>query len=62
MNIIEARQLREKAEHAINGILNRLQFETGLDIAKVEVILIVDATGDGDPKRRAHAVRIDLAV
>lgn len=60
--VVTIRQKREEAEREILAILRRLQTETGLDLAKVEVMLIVDAAGDGDPVRRPHAVRIDLAV
>jgi hypothetical protein len=56
-----AREKRAEAEAEILGILIRLQASTGLDIAGVTAHLWVDST-KGEPQRRVHAVRIDLAV
>lgn len=67
MTTDEARRLRENTEEIILNALRKLSHDTGLDIAAVNVFLIVDSRevdeGSGRlPRRRAEAVRIDLAV
>lgn len=62
MNTDEARKLREQAEHQIMTILRELTRVTGLDLAGVEVLLLVDCDLNKEPQRIAQSVRIDLAV
>jgi hypothetical protein len=63
MTTDDARQHREFCEAAILRLLHELTVVTGLDIAAVNVSLIVAAdTTDSEPRRIAHSVRIDLAV
>lgn len=61
MTIEEARKMREQAESDVLQILQRLQLLTGMDIAGMVPVMLVDATND-EPVRRVTAVRIDLAV
>jgi hypothetical protein len=58
----EARRHREFCEAAILRQLHELQKITGLDIARVEVLVIVEAELHEEPKRVPFSVRIDLAV
>lgn len=59
----EVRAARETAEAEILAILRDLTGFSGLDLAKVEVMTVVDAVEiNSDPRRRPIAVRIDLAV
>ena len=63
MTTDEARQQRQEAEAEILEILKRLQRETGLDLVRVEVRLVVRIVDDAYKYGRSpDAVRIDLAV
>lgn len=62
MTTKEARMLREVAEAEILVALKKLSKSSGLDIASVNVMLIVNAADDGDPRREAESVRIDMCV
>jgi hypothetical protein len=62
MTTDEAAMHRILAEKKILDALHELSRMTGLDIARVEVFLVVKATKADDPKRHAEAVRIELCV
>lgn len=62
MTTDEARTHREFCEANILTQLRALTSVTGLDICRVEVFLVAKASDDGDPRREAEAVRIELTV
>ena len=62
MTTDEARKHRIDCEQAIEHALQELTRVTGLDIARVEVFLVVSADERGNPRRVARAVRVELAV
>lgn len=62
MTTDEARKHRIACEQAIELALHELTRATGLDIARVEVFLVVSADERGDPRRTARAVRVELCV
>ena len=58
----EAAILRRVAEAEIMAALKKLTKGTGLDLVGVNVFIIVQADDQGEPRRIAENVRIDLAV
>ncbi len=58
----EAAIHRQVAEAEIMAALKKLANLTGLDLVGVNVFIVAQADDQGEPRRKAEAVRIDLAV